>query len=53
MQTLLFNQSLTEDVDDILWARAALRECLAYREHGLEVEDREGKTICFNCGGQV
>jgi hypothetical protein len=52
MQTLLFN-SPVQDIDDILWARAARRECVEYGEHGTEVEEIDGRLICFNCGDRV
>lgn len=48
MQTTLFPSR----VADQLWLRAAIRECIAYGEHGVQVEeDEDGHTICFNCQG--
>lgn len=53
MQATLF-QINTSDIDDILWARAARRECIEYGEHGLEVEEEDdGRLRCFNCGDRV
>lgn len=52
MQAILFemgNVSL-----DAAWLRAAIRECITYGEHGIEVEDDEhGHTVCFNCRGRL
>lgn len=52
MQTTLM-QVERQDIDAILWARAALRECIQYKEHGHDIEERDGRTICFNCGGAL
>lgn len=49
MQTILFKTTV---MPDQLWLRAAVRECLAYGEHGVEVEhDEHGHQVCFNCQG--
>lgn len=53
MQATLFRMD-TNNITDILWARAALRECIEYGEHGIESEiTEEGREICFNCGGAL
>lgn len=55
MQTILPTMETVsaQDIDLILWARAALKECIAYHEHGVETEVINGKTMCFNCGGAL
>lgn len=51
MQSALF-EAPTATLD-MAWLRAAIRECIAYGEHGIETEDDDehGRTICFNCQG--
>lgn len=49
--TLLF---MEPQVTDQLWLRVAKRECIAYGDHGQEVEVAEdGKEYCVNCQCQV
>lgn len=51
MQAVLLE---TPAVDDWLYRRAAIRECIAYGEHGIEVEtDEHGHKRCFNCQGAL
>lgn len=51
MQATLFN---LDRATDQLWFRAAIRECIAYGEHGIIVqEDEHGHSVCFNCQGRV
>lgn len=53
MQTILL-EAPRADIDAILWARAALRECLQYGEHAVDTElDEHGHEVCFNCGGRL
>lgn len=53
MQTTLLEAPVM-DIDEILYQRAALRECIAYGEHGIDVEtDDQGRDVCFNCGGAL
>ncbi len=53
MQTILLDMP-TLNTEDLRYRRAALRECIAYGEHGEEVETIEdGREVCFNCGGSV
>jgi hypothetical protein len=53
MQTILLDMP-TVDIDQLSYQRAALRECIAYGEHGEETEIAEdGREVCFNCGGSV
>lgn len=35
---------------DNLWLRAALKECIAYQEHGQLTEVVNGHVTCWNCG---
>lgn len=52
MQAMLFQPEAP--VLDALWLRAAIRECIAYGEHGIDTEeDEHGRTVCFNCRGQI
>jgi hypothetical protein len=44
----------TPALDDWLWLRAAIRECIAYGEHGVNTElDAQGRKVCFNCQGKI
>lgn len=45
----------TEEITtvDLLWKRAAIRECILYEEHGQETEVIQGRVVCFNCGGKL
>lgn len=53
MQTILLDME-TVDVDELRYQRAALRECIAYGEHGIEAEiTDDGHEVCFNCGGAL
>lgn len=53
MQTILLDMPTT-DTEELRYRRAALRECIAYGEHGLDVEtDEDGLEVCFNCGGAL
>lgn len=38
---------------DLKWFRAAIRECIKYDEHGHDTEVVNGKTVCWNCGGEL
>jgi hypothetical protein len=39
---------------DMLWLRAAIRECIEYGEHGHDTEINEaGREVCFNCRGAI
>jgi hypothetical protein len=50
MQTMLLDAP-TVDVDELEYRQAALRECVQYGEHGVEIEmDEDGQEVCFNCG---
>jgi hypothetical protein len=52
MQAILFEMG-SQKLDSA-WLRAAIRECIAYGEHGIETEqDEHGHTVCFNCQGQL
>jgi hypothetical protein len=52
MQTILF--VMDTPALDLAWYRAALRECIAYGEHGQETEvNDDGRIVCFNCGNTV
>lgn len=53
MQTILLDMP-TVNVEDLLYQRAALKECIAYGEHGEETETTEdGREVCFNCGAAI
>lgn len=53
MQTILLDMP-SVDIDRIKYQRAAIRECIAYGEHGEDIETTEdGREVCFNCGGAV
>lgn len=55
MQTILPDMETVSviDINQILWARAALKECIAYQEHGQDLEEIDGQVVCFNCGGKL
>lgn len=38
---------------DRLWLRAALKECVAYGEHGTVTETVNGRATCWNCGNHL
>jgi hypothetical protein len=51
MQAVLLTLPVQED---LLWKRAAYKECIAYGEHGRDLEIHEdGSETCFNCGGAL
>lgn len=51
MQATLLQMPINED---LLWRRAAFKECIEYGEHGVEAEETDdGREICFNCGAQL
>lgn len=51
MQTILLTM---EPTTDLLWTKAALRECIQYGEHGVDTEtDEQGREHCFNCGAII
>lgn len=41
------------DRDTRAWFRAALRECIEFGDHGTYTEEVSGKTVCFDCGGEL
>lgn len=43
----------TLDKETLLYIRAAIRECIEYGEHGLEIEVIDGQFRCFNCEGAL
>lgn len=52
MQATLFQTEVPKV--DVLWLRAAIRECIAYGEHGVDTEiDEHGREVCFNCRGSL
>lgn len=56
MQTeLLTDDSLTTQIQDVLWDRAAKRECIRHNEHGEIIieNEQDGRKLCFNCGGSL
>lgn len=55
MQSILFNRTTMEieEVNEAEWRRIARRECLAYGEHGVDMEITDGQKRCFNCGGNL
>lgn len=54
MQTTLIKTDTTEEITlDRLWLRAALKECVAYSEHGQVTEVVFGRTTCWNCGNAL
>jgi len=53
MQTILIDMP-TLDTQELQYRRAAIRECIAYGEHGEDIETTEdGREVCFNCGGAL
>lgn len=53
MSTLTLELDVPVVVVDRAYARAALRECIQYHEHGNETEIVNNKVVCFNCGGSL
>lgn len=51
MQTILIDMAPSAD---LAWNRAAVRECIRYGDHGIDLETaHDGRIRCFNCGGQL
>lgn len=39
---------------DATWFRAAIRECIAFGDHGTFIEQGiDGAPVCFDCRGQL
>lgn len=52
MQTILIE--LDSPAMDLVWFRAAKRECIKYGEHGIQTEINSfGRVVCFNCRGRL
>jgi hypothetical protein len=42
------------DSAELAYRRAALRECIEYGDHGIDIEETpDGHEVCFNCGGAL